>query len=234
MSPATIRSWIAKGTLRATRPGKRKLLVRRSELDRMLAGEDMWDPGGGPDQDDAWRSMDTVSPPSRSPHWPADAAQHVTPGGWLGLAETEWRTALRGSATAAPDNQFGVRLREIAEAAARKAAAFADITEPPGPWWQRQTTLQSGSLSYELRPGGNRPGPPGPWSRLDGTVEELATAMQSHSVPAEQSSLEKLSLLLNEIADALQDRNEYPWPTDWPEEPDEVLEEPDSGEASAA
>ena len=45
MSPATIRSWISKGTLRAMRPGKRKLLVRRSELDRMLRGEDM----DGPD-----------------------------------------------------------------------------------------------------------------------------------------------------------------------------------------
>jgi excisionase family DNA binding protein len=41
MSPATIRSWISKGTLRAMRPGQRKLLVRRSELDRMLRGEDM-------------------------------------------------------------------------------------------------------------------------------------------------------------------------------------------------
>lgn len=37
MSPATIRSWITKGTLRAMRAGRRKWLVRRLELDRMLA-----------------------------------------------------------------------------------------------------------------------------------------------------------------------------------------------------
>ena len=51
MSPATIRSWISKGTLRAMRPGKRKLLVRRSELDRMLRGEDMDGPDVEPGAD---------------------------------------------------------------------------------------------------------------------------------------------------------------------------------------
>lgn len=35
--PATVRLWISRGQLSATRPGRRKLLVRRSELDRMLA-----------------------------------------------------------------------------------------------------------------------------------------------------------------------------------------------------
>ena len=35
--PATVRLWISRGQLNATRPGRRKLLVRRSELDRMLA-----------------------------------------------------------------------------------------------------------------------------------------------------------------------------------------------------
>ena len=94
MSPATIRSWVSNGTLRAMRPGKRKLLVRRSELDRMLAGEDLHDPDspevsrpGG----ETWRQMDTIVPPGKSPHWAAEADEHVSRGGWLGVAETEWR-----------------------------------------------------------------------------------------------------------------------------------------------
>ena len=37
VNPATVRLWISRGQLNATRPGRRKLLVRRSELDRMLA-----------------------------------------------------------------------------------------------------------------------------------------------------------------------------------------------------
>src|SRR5450755_237854 len=34
--PVTVRSWIAKGQLKATRAGQRKWLVRRSELARIL------------------------------------------------------------------------------------------------------------------------------------------------------------------------------------------------------
>jgi excisionase family DNA binding protein len=37
VNPATVRLWISRGQLDATRPDQRKLLVRRSELDRMLA-----------------------------------------------------------------------------------------------------------------------------------------------------------------------------------------------------
>jgi len=203
MSPATIRSWISKGTLRAMRPGKRKLLVRRSELDRMLRGEDMDGPDVAPGAETS-RAVDTINPPGRSPHWPPEAVEHVTRGGWLGVTETEWRNALRASAMAPPDAGFGVRIREIAEAAARKAAALANLgDEEPGPWWERQSGLPSGSLSYELRPGGSRPGPAVLWARFDATVERLGVAMEEHSAPAEQLALEQLSLILHEIADAL-------------------------------
>ena len=37
VNPATVRLWVSRGRLKATRAGQRKLLVRRSELDRMLA-----------------------------------------------------------------------------------------------------------------------------------------------------------------------------------------------------
>ena len=36
VNPATVRQWIARGRLPATRPGPRKLLVRRADVDRML------------------------------------------------------------------------------------------------------------------------------------------------------------------------------------------------------
>jgi excisionase family DNA binding protein len=36
VNPATVRPWVSKGTLPATRVGQRKLLIRRSELDGML------------------------------------------------------------------------------------------------------------------------------------------------------------------------------------------------------
>ena len=206
MSPATIRSWISKGTLRALRAGQRKWLVRRSELDRMLAGKDLIGPedqSGGP----GWRFSDTIAAPHRSPHWSDAARERVSRGGWLGVAEAEWRDALRASALAPPDLGFVVRIREIADAAARKAAALDNLgDEAPGVWWQRQSGLPNGFLSYELRPGATRPGPAELWARSDRAVEQLGVAMAEHSVPAEQSALEELSLVLHEIVDALLER----------------------------
>jgi hypothetical protein len=218
MSPATIRSWISKGTLRAMRAGQRKWLVRRSELERMLAGADMAgpaDPAEAPD----WRAFDTIAPPHRSPHWTnLEAVEHVSPGGWLGFGESSWRDALRTSAMAPPDRDFIARIRDIADAAARKAAALQSIgNDEPGPWWQRQSGLPGGFLSYELRPGGNRPGPAKLWARFDGAVDELGRAMAEHSMPAEAQALEKVSLALHEIVDALL----APEGREWPPEPHE-------------
>jgi excisionase family DNA binding protein len=36
VNPATVRLWVSKGALPATRAGQRKLLIRRSDFDRML------------------------------------------------------------------------------------------------------------------------------------------------------------------------------------------------------
>ena len=36
VNPATVRLWVSKGTLPATRAGQRKLLIRRSDLDAMI------------------------------------------------------------------------------------------------------------------------------------------------------------------------------------------------------
>ena len=212
MSPATIRSWISKGTLRATRAGQRKWLVRRSELDRMIAGKDLIGPEDQPGGR-GWRFNDTIAAPHRSPHWSEEAREHVSHGGWLGVAETEWREALRASALAPPDSGFVARINEIADAAARKAAALDNLgDEAPGAWWERQSGLAGGVLSYELRPGGNRPGPADLWARFDQAVDELGRAMAEHSVPAERRALETVSLNLHEIVDALLQVDGREWP----------------------
>ena len=198
----------------------------------MLRGEDMDGPDVAPGAE-TWRAMDTINPPGRSPHWPPEAVEHVTRGGWLGVTETEWRDALRASAMAPPDAGFVARIREIAEAAARKAAALANLgDEEPGAWWQRQSGLPNGVLSYELRPGGRRPGPAGLWARLDATVEQLGVAMGEHSAPAERLALEQLSLVLHEIADALLAHDVDTGPTG-PED-EKVDEEDGSGEPGGA
>ena len=105
----------------------------------MIAGKDVIGPEGHPGRP-GLRFNDTIEAPHRSPHWSGDARGHVSRGGWLGVAETEWREALRASALAPPDPGFVVRINEIADAAARKAAALDNLgDEAPGPWWQRQS-----------------------------------------------------------------------------------------------
>ncbi len=186
----------------------------------MLAGADMAGPDDAAYTSD-WRTFDTIAPPHRSPHWTKpEALEHVSPGGWLGVTESAWRDALRVSAQAPPDPGFIVRIKDIAEAAARKAAALDDRgDQEPGPWWQRQSGLPGGALSYELRPGGNRPGPVELWVRFDRAVDELGRAMAEHSVPAEQQALEKVSLILHDIVDALLEHEGRQWPPS-PDEPD--------------
>jgi excisionase family DNA binding protein len=214
MSPATIRSWVSQGTLQATRAGKRKWLVRRSELDRLLAGEGMWDPNteGATAPEGGWREMDQIQAPHRSPHWPDEARAGVRPESWLRVADGQWQLALVESAMAPPDPNFVARIRSIAEASAMKAAAFANLEEEPGSWWRLQKGPPNLRLSYELRPEAVRPGPPRLWRRFDRTVAQLTEAMEQHSVPAEQLALERLSLVLHEIADELVERGVYPWP----------------------
>lgn len=45
VNPSTVRLWVSQGRLRASRAGRRKWLVRRSELERMLASEGSVEPG---------------------------------------------------------------------------------------------------------------------------------------------------------------------------------------------
>jgi hypothetical protein len=59
-------------------------------------------------------------------------------------------------------------------------------------------------LSYELRPGGNRPGPAELWTRFDQAVEQLVVAQEGGSVKGTRKALEHLSLVMHELADAVE------------------------------
>jgi len=203
LSPATIRSWISKGTLRAMRAGQRKWLVRRSEVERMLRGDDLGDdtPEG---EAAATREFDTILPPQLSPHWSDEAREHVTAKGWLGVAESEWQAALRSSEMAPPDAWFAFRIRQLADAAARKAAALGLVATEADAELVPQPAARGVPLSYELRPGGNRPGPTTLWKRFDAAVAQVGKALAGSEVAALQRAMEKLSIVMHELADALE------------------------------
>jgi hypothetical protein len=58
-------------------------------------------------------------------------------------------------------------------------------------------------LSYELRPGGSRPGPPELWERFDAAVQRLGVAMEGVAVSAVARAFRELSEVARAIADEL-------------------------------
>ena len=191
--PVTVRSWIAKGQLKATRSGQRKWLVRRSELARML-GQD----GGSAAATPAPPAPPAVSPdPDDYPpevwerliaDWEAQERERQEQG--YAEAHYEWEIALEQSRMAPPDARFASRIRHIAQAASRRAAAIRESMSDPSFVWKPIPDSSGMSLSYELRPGGNRPGPKDRWDRFDRVVARLGMALEGDSASAVASALE--------------------------------------------
>jgi excisionase family DNA binding protein len=207
--PVTVRSWIAKGQLRATRAGQRKWLVRRSELTRMLElGDDPSSPPPPP-------TRPTVEPPD-SDDYPPEVLQQTAAGAAAAAQEQsdqdyafaayEWEIALEQSRMAPPDPRFAQRIRHIAEAALRRAATIRDCLADPEFVWTPVPGSGGMTLSYELRPGGARPGPKDAWDRFDRVVARLGAAMQGTSASAVAGALSDLAGAMNAVADAIETR----------------------------
>jgi excisionase family DNA binding protein len=191
--PVTVRSWIAKGQLKATRSGKRKWLIRRSELDRMLYEESIDD--RPPEVWDALYEEWLAGERARSENDYHEAGY-------------SWELALERSRMAPPDAGFSSRLRQIAMAASwwsaalkRRASADAEFG------WKPIPGSVGMELSYELRPGGNRPGPRDAWERFDRTVARLGNAMEGDRLSAVTGALTDLADAARDISDQLDERS---------------------------
>ena len=207
--PVTVRSWIAKGQLRATRAGQRKWLVRRSELTRMLELGD--EPPSSPPPPPQ-PSVDSLDPETYPPEVLAQmaaaaaaAAREQTDQDYA-FAVYEWEIALEQSRMAPPDPRFAQRIRHIAEAASRRAATIRDCLEDPDFVWTPIPGSAGMTLSYELRPGGTRPGPKDAWDRFDRVVARLGVAMEGTSASAVAGALSDLAGAMNDVADAIESR----------------------------
>ena len=130
VNPATVRLWISRGKLKAKRAGQRKLLVQRSELNRMLeASSHRYD--NVPTASQAMSYPRTAAPrrPVRVRTWsvygvgkakvPPEVMHAAVK--QLQQAGAVWDAALEASENAPPDPGFVGRLRAIAEAAERQA-----------------------------------------------------------------------------------------------------------------
>jgi excisionase family DNA binding protein len=207
--PVTVRSWIAKGQLKATRAGQRKWLVRHSELTRMLEQGDGAIPLPPPP---APRRAELLEPDDRPPEIldrmvdEAMEEQRERQEQDYAMADYEWEIALEQSRMAPPDARFANRIRHIAQAAASRAASIRECMEDPSIVWRPIPDSAGMALSYELRPGGTRPGPKDAWDRFDRVVTRLGAALEGDSASAVANALRDLASAMSDVADAIEKR----------------------------
>ena len=209
VNPATVRLWISRGRLAAMRPGQRKLLVRRSELDRMLREADF----RGASMADSSAPVEVNrfvagSPPATVARSMGPAADRVVAGGMeeavqgVRGADALWAAALDASADPPPDPGFGARVRALADAADRQAAAL-ERAAAAKLGWKPVEEAGAMTLSHELRAGANRPGPAELWARFDAAVQGLGDAMRQTDVQVVSRGFGRLGEVMREIADHL-------------------------------
>jgi len=213
VNAATIRLWISKGMLPATRAGQRKLLVRRSEVIRLLAenssagGEQpyrrpqhpryagMADPSGS--IKGGW-SASSLFPREGDPEQ-FRAAAHA-----LQEADRLWDAAQAASDNPPPDPGFGSRVRAFAKACEHQARSLETAADVPGLVWTPEPDAREMVLSYELRPGATRPGPAGLWRRFDSAVQLLGIAKEGATMSLVAAGYADVATVMNEIADTLE------------------------------
>lgn len=212
LNPATIRLWVSKGTLRATRAGRRKLLIRRSDLDRMLEVTRSENPAGGylPQTERPGLSRRRPPPQSRRQLSTVDIhGYRAAPGEMeeiikgLQLADEVWQGAQAASENAPPDSGFPYRVRGLAEACQQQAASLLRAAQTQGFEWTPLPDRRRMALSHELRADANRPGPPALWAEFDRAVQRLGIAMEGRLMYNVAWQYRDLAAVMHEIADQL-------------------------------
>jgi excisionase family DNA binding protein len=213
VNPATVRLWISKGTLPAMRAGRRKLLVRRSDLDHTLELIKAAQAGVGPrpprdphpryrDRPPVLQSMTQLSTADIHGYRVSRAEfQEVVER--LDKADAFWQSAQDASENAPPDPGFPDRVRGFAKACEEEAAALSMAASIEGFSWTPSPDQRHIILSHELRPGANRPGPASSWQRFDRAVQRLGIAMEGQIMHAVALQYRELAAVMHEIADLL-------------------------------
>ncbi len=213
VNPATVRLWVSRGKLKAKRAGQRKLLVQRSELNRMLeASSHRYDNVPTESQSPGYPRIPGPRRPVRVRSWSAySVAKAKVPPEVMRAAVKDlqeagavWDAALDASENAPPDPGFVRRLRAIAEAAERQRDALDRARVIPGFTWKPVPDTEKMILSNELRPGANRPGPDLLWDSFDLTVDRLALAMEGNYASLVYDEYRELASVLREIIEALE------------------------------
>jgi excisionase family DNA binding protein len=216
VNPATVRLWVSRGKLTAMRAGQRKLLVRRSELTRMLEVSSQRYDHVPERYTPTYPRTAAPRRPVRVRSWSAyGVAKAKVPPEVMRAAVKElqeagavWDTALDASENAPPDPGFVDRLRAIAAAAERQNEALRRASAIPGFTWKPVPDTESMILSNELRPGANRPGPEHLWDSFDLIIDRLALAMEGNWAALVYDEYMELGIVLRTIIEALEAGND--------------------------
>jgi hypothetical protein len=84
-----------------------------------------------------------------------------------------YEKAITASAYAPPSPGYVDRIRAISESCEHMAATMLNASEAAGVRWRSKTDMAE-LLPYELKRGGNRPGPAEMWGEFDAAFERLS------------------------------------------------------------
>jgi hypothetical protein len=117
----------------------------------------------------------------------------------LEIVDQRWRAAINESAYAPPDPGFADRIRSIAAAAEATAIVLHEAARTPRLRWKmkRNTTI---GLTYELRPGGNRPGPADTWKQFDHAVAHIQDTQADTNITAQADAFRNLAITAMRLA----------------------------------
>ncbi len=120
------------------------------------------------------------------------------------IADRRWQAAVEESAFAPPDDGFADRLRTISAAALAEAAVLREAATQPRLRWNPISDRSAAKrLSYELSPGGNRPGPGELWDQFDEVVAGLVRAQAGTDFATIAEGFATVAELAGQLADAV-------------------------------
>ena len=209
VNPATVRLWVSKGQLKATRAGMRKWVVRRSDLDRMLASVN---PAGEASEPVAEGSPLPRRRATDVPVGERAPARFLPPVGTresaaklMELANESVRTAFEACESAPPSAGYPDRLRALADGFEHLASTLIHSARTAGGVWEGRDDWKPEDFPHEIRPGGNRPRRDGLWDRFDVAATALGNAMQGTDIIALAGAFRTTADELLAVADQLAD-----------------------------
>ncbi|MHB8658257.1 MAG: hypothetical protein ACYC91_09945 [Solirubrobacteraceae bacterium] len=113
-----------------------------------------------------------------------------------------YEKAINASAYAPPSPGYVDRIRAIAESCEHMAATMLNASEAAGVRWRSKTDMAE-FLPYELKRGGNRPGPAETWEEFDAAFERLSITATGTDIVAVAHVFREVWAALRVVADEL-------------------------------